>query len=86
MFSIAEKALYWLKRGKHSWAPQYMCHKCMLEMYTYAGNQQALDALLKAADWFVQFTQDISPELMDDMMDWEETEAMMELWADRHHR
>lgn len=85
MFPIAEKSLYWLKRGKHSWAPQYVCHKCMLgmlEMYTFTGNQQALDVLLKAADWFVNFTQDISPELMDDMMDWEETGAMMELWAD----
>ncbi|MBR5384187.1 MAG: glycoside hydrolase family 127 protein [Clostridia bacterium] len=85
MFPIPEKSLYWLKRGKHSWAPQYVCHKCMLgmlEMYTFTGNRQALDVLLKAADWFVRFTADISPDLMDEMMDWEETGGMMELWAD----
>lgn len=85
MFPIPEKSLYWLKRGKHSWAPQYVCHKCMLgmlEMYTCTGNKQALDVLLKAADWFDRFTADITPEKMDDMMDDEETGGMMELFAD----
>ena len=84
-FPIPEKNLMWLKRGKHSWAPQYVCHKCMLgllEMNQFTGNETVWEVLMGAADWFDRFTQDISPELMDDMMDWEETGGMMELWAD----
>ncbi len=84
-FSIPEKNLYWLKRGKHTWAPQYVCHKIMLglfEMARIAGNAEAWEILLGAADWFDRFTADITPGLMDDMMDWEETGGMMELWAD----
>ena len=84
-FSIPEKRLHWLVRGKHTWAPQYVCHKSMmglLDMYRFAGNEQALDVLLKEAAWFHRFTSSISRETMDNMMDWEETGAMMELWAD----
>ena len=84
-FPIPEKHLLWLKRGKHTWAPQYVCHKCMaglLDMYRYAKNEKALSVLKKAAHWFTRFTADIPRTLMDDMMDWEETGGMMELWAD----
>lgn len=84
-FSIPEKRLWWLKAGKHTWAPQYVCHKTMmglLAMYRYAGNQEALEVVLKEAAWFDRFTRDVSRERMSDMMDWEETGGMMELWAD----
>jgi len=83
-FPIPEKYLYWLKRGKHKWAPQYVCHKNMmglLDMYVYGENQQALDIVLRCADWFYKFTGDISNEEMDTMMDIEETGGMMEHWA-----
>lgn len=83
-FSIPEKYLLWLKRGKRTWAPQYVCHKTMaglLKMYQLTGNQQALEILVKAADWFYRFTEDITPETMKEMM-WEETGGMMELFAD----
>ena len=84
-FPIPEKRLFWLKNGKHTWAPQYVCHKVMmglLDMYRYIQDQQALEVVLRDADWFVDFTKDISRERMSDMMDWEETGGMMELWAD----
>ena len=84
-FPIPEKRLLWLKNGKHTWAPQYVCHKVMmglLDMYRYIQDQQALEVVLRDADWFVDFTKDISRERMSDMMDWEETGGMMELWAD----
>ncbi len=83
-FPIPEKYLHWLKRGKHKWAPQYVCHKNMmglLDMYLYAGNQQALEIDLKSADWFYRFTDDIPREQMDEMMDIEETGGIMEHWA-----
>lgn len=83
-FPIPEKYLYWLKRGKRKWAPQYVCHKNMmglLDQYLYVENQQALDIVLKCADWFYRFTNDITREQMNEMMDLEETGGMMEHWA-----
>lgn len=84
-FPIPEKYLYWLKEGRHPWAPQYVCHKNMmglLDMYRFAGNQQALDIVLKCAEWFYDFTNNITRENMDEMMDLEETGGIMEYWAD----
>ena len=84
-FGIPEKYLTWLRDGKRVWAPQYVCHKLMMglfDMYKYMGNQQALDVLLGCADWFYDFTNDISRETMDDMMELEETGGIIELWAD----
>lgn len=84
-FSIPEKYLYSLKKGKQFWAPQYVCHKTMmglLDMYLLANNKQALDIVIDAAEWFYNFTNDITRENMDHMMDIEETGGIMELWAD----
>ncbi|HET6484869.1 MAG TPA: beta-L-arabinofuranosidase domain-containing protein [Spirochaetia bacterium] len=84
-FAIPEKYLYWIKRGKHAWAPQYVCHKNMmglLDMHRYAGNTQALEILTKAARWFHRFTDDVTREQMSAMMSLEETGGIMELWAD----
>lgn len=84
-FSIPEKFLYSLKRGHAFFAPQYVCHKTMMglfDMYRYTQNMQAMDILIKCADWFYEFTNDISRETMDHMMDMEETGGIMELWAD----
>ena len=84
-FPIPEKYLYWLKEGRHPWAPQYVCHKNMmglLDMYRFTGNELALDIVLKCADWFYDFTNNITRENMDEMMDLEETGGIMEYWAD----
>ena len=84
-FPIPEKYMYWLRDGRHPWAPQYVCHKNMmglLDMYRIAGNKKALDIVLKCADWFYDFTSEISRETMSDMMDREETGGIMEYWAD----
>ncbi len=84
-FPIPEKYLYWLRDGRHIWAPQYVCHKVMmglLDMYRYAGNAEALEIVKSCADWFYDFTADISRETMDEMMDNEETGGILELWAD----
>lgn len=83
-FPIPEKYLYWLKRGKGTWAPQYVCHKNMmglLDMYVNTGNEQALDIVNKCAEWFYDFTNDISRETMDEMMEFRETGAMMQHFA-----
>lgn len=84
-FPIPEKYLHAIKRGQRFWAPQYVCHKAMmglLDMYLYAGNGQALEILKSCTPWFKRFTDDISRETMDFMMDFEETGGIMEFWAD----
>ena len=84
-FPIPEKYLYSIKAGKNFWAPQYVCHKNMmglLEMHLYAGNQKALEIVKLCADWFYTFTNDVTRENMTNMMDIQETGALMEFWAD----
>jgi len=84
-FPIPEKYMHWIKIGKRVWAPQYVCHKNMmglLDMYTFTGNEVALEILKKCADWFLRFTNDISREAMNEMMEIEETGGIMEYWAD----
>ena len=84
-FPIPEKYLYQLKRGVHFWAPQYVCHKVMmglLDVWQYLGDETAKETLLDCAGWFLRFTDDVPRETMNDMMDAEETGAMMEMWAD----
>lgn len=83
-FPIPEKYLYWLKRKKNVWAPQYVCHKIMmglLDMYLFGENEEAYQIVLKCADWFYRYTDDISRELMDEMMDMQETGGMMHHFA-----
>ena len=82
--SIPEKYMDWLARGKWVWAPQYVIHKTLmglLDMYRFAGNDQALDILVKWANWFQRWTGQFSREKMDDILD-NETGGMLEVWAD----
>ena len=84
-FGIPEEYMYRLKNGLEIWAPQYVCHKVMmglLEMYRCTGNEQALEIVKNCADWFYDFTGDITREHMSDMMDQTETGGIRELWAD----
>jgi len=84
LFPIPEKHLLRLKAGGRFWAPHYVCHKVLmglLDMHLYAGNEEVLPMISKAADWFLHFTEDISREKMDWMMDVEETGGLMEIWA-----
>jgi DUF1680 family protein len=84
-FPIPEKYLSWIKRGKRVWAPQYVCHKVMMglfDMHVFCGSETALKILSACGDWFHEFTDDISRETMDEMMDFEETGGILEIWAD----
>ena len=84
-FPIPEKYIYSLRRGVRFWAPQYVCHKVMmglLDMYIYAGNDEALEVLLGCTDWFYAFVKDTGTESLNRMMDLEETGGIMELWGD----
>ena len=81
--SIPEKYLDWVARGKGVWAPHYTLHKTLMglyEMAAYAGNEQALEIMVRWADWFLRWTAPFSREEMDDILD-VETGGMLEAWA-----
>lgn len=83
-FSIPEKSLVWLKRGKRTWAPFYVCHKTLmglLDMYLYTENTEALEIIIKASRWFTAYIAEVDDALMETVQE-EEFGAMMELFAD----
>lgn len=82
--SIPPKYIEWTTRKKYVWAPHYTIHKNMfglMEMYKLTGNKQALDILVKWADWFHKWTDPFTTEEMDNVLD-VETGGMLEIWAD----
>ncbi|MBZ5605825.1 MAG: glycoside hydrolase family 127 protein [Acidobacteriia bacterium] len=63
-----------LDARKNVWAPFYTVHKIMagmLDMYTLAGNKQALDVVQKMADWADQWTASKSETHMQDILETE---------------
>ena len=84
VFPIPEKHLDKTVKKQNVWAPHYVLHKTLMglyEMYAYAGNEQALDVLKRAAGWFVEWTARFSRDEMDDILDYE-TGGMLEAVAD----
>ncbi|GHU72676.1 hypothetical protein FACS189450_10900 [Spirochaetia bacterium] len=82
--SIPEKYLYRIAAGERVWAPHYTIHKTfmgLLDMYKYAGNQEALDIAINWSKWFLRWTAEISREQMDNILD-VETGGMLEIWAE----
>lgn len=70
--------------GVAVWAPQYTIHKLLMglwDMYAVAGSSEALEVLLRFARWFSRWTDDMSREQLDDVLD-VETGGMLEIWAD----
>jgi len=85
LFPIPEKYLLSLKAGGRFWAPHYVCHKILmglLDMHRFAGNEDVLPMISKAGDWFMRYTDGVTRETMNWMMDVEETGGLMEIWAD----
>lgn len=85
--SIPEKYLEWALQGRKGDAapgvPHYVIHKTLMglwDMYEFAGNQQAFRILLNFAKWFERWTDPISPQEMDGLLDFE-TGGMLEIWA-----
>jgi uncharacterized protein len=81
--SIPHKYLDWAARGKEVWAPHYVVHKTLMglfEMYELTGNEQALQILVRWADWFHRWTGQFSRTEMDTLLD-VETGGMLEVWA-----
>ncbi len=84
---IPEKYLDWIAKGKPIWAPQYNLHKLfmgLVDMYLYAGSQQALQIADRFADWFLNWSGKYTREQFDDILD-VETGGMLEIWAELLH-
>ncbi len=82
--SIPSLYLERIARGKWVWAPQYQVHKTfmgLIDMYRFAGNQQALEIADKWADWFVNWTDRFNEDQLAQLADWE-SGGLMESWAD----
>ncbi|MBN1248976.1 MAG: glycoside hydrolase family 127 protein [Anaerolineae bacterium] len=82
--SIPEKYFAWIAQGHRVWAPHYTIHKTLMglvDMAKYAGNQQALEILVRQARWFTRWTAQFSRKEMDDILD-VETGGMLEAWSD----
>lgn len=81
---IPEKNLEWAANGASVWAPQYVLHKTLMglfDMFRYAGNEQALEIMVRWAEWFHRWTGRFSRDEMDELLD-VETGGMLEVWAD----
>ena len=66
------------------WAPQYTIHKLLMglwDMHAVAGSAEALEVLTRFARWFSRWTEPMSREQLDDVLD-VETGGMLEIWAD----
>ena len=66
------------------WAPHCTVHRNMMglyDMYAWAGNQQALEILVKWARWFSRWSAQFTREQFDGMLD-VETGGMLESWSD----
>ena len=81
--SIPPSYLEWTAKGQPTWAPHYVVHKTLMglfDAYAISGNEQALEILSKAAEWFVRWSSKFDPDAMNNILD-TETGGMLEVWA-----
>jgi DUF1680 family protein len=81
---IPEKYLHWIKQGRAVWAPMYIVHRNMMGLFdahALAGNDKALELIVNQCRWLTRFTDGMSDDELDDLLDWE-TGGMQELFAD----
>lgn len=84
VFPLPEKYLHWIAQGRPVWAPMYICGKTLMGLlaaHRLTGNAEALEIVVNAARWFTRFTDPMSREQLDDLLDWE-TGGIQEVWAD----
>lgn len=81
--SIPEKYFEKLEKNEYIWSPQYTLHKTLLGLYhsaMYAKNEKALDILVNAADWYLEWTADMQNKNPHAVYSGEEG-GMLEVWA-----
>lgn len=83
-FAVPEKHLSWLKRGKYAYNPFYSIHKSLMgymDAWRFGGNGTALQMVKDCAAYFTAWSGDVTREMMDRIMDENETGGMLEVWA-----
>jgi DUF1680 family protein len=81
---IPEKFLHWIKLGRAVWAPMYIVHRNMMGLFDahrLTGNDRALELIINQCRWLTRFTDGMSDDALDDLLDWE-TGGMQEVIAD----
>ena len=81
---IPTKYLDRIAAGTPVWAPQYTLHKVLMglwDMHAYTGSSEALDVLLRFANWFHRWSGQFEREHFNRMLE-VETGGMLEIWAD----
>jgi DUF1680 family protein len=81
--SIPEKYFDRIAHDVWVWAPHWTVWKTfmgLLDMYRFAGNNQALEICRNWTKWFLRWTEQFSREKMDDILD-VETGGILETWA-----
>jgi len=81
---IPEKYLDFIVQNRMIWAPQYTIHKTfmgLLDMYTMAGNKQALEIAVNFSKWFHRWSAQFDKEKFGQILD-VETGGMLEIWAE----
>lgn len=83
--SIPEKYFEIMTRGQEPiWSPQYVVHKTLmglLDASTYLGDEGALAVVLRAADWFVEWSERLEASGRAGAVYGGECAGMLELWA-----
>lgn len=80
---ISEKQVLWTAQGKGFGVPIYNLHKLFMglnDLYQYAGQAKALQIADRFADWFVRWTEPLSDDQMDQIMEIE-AGGILEEWA-----
>lgn len=81
---IPEKYLHWIKQGRPVWAPMYIVHRNLMGLFdahSLTGNDTALQLVINQCRWLTRFTDGMSDDELDDLLDWE-TGGMQEVFAD----
>lgn len=81
--SIPEKYFKKLEKNEYIWSPQYTMHKTLMGLYhcaLYTHNDTALSILRSAADWYLDWTDDMQLKNPAAIYSGEEG-GMLEIWA-----
>lgn len=81
--SVPEKYFEKLEKNEYIWSPQYTLHKTLLGLYhsaMYADSEKALVILSNAADWYLDWTEDMAKKNPHAVYSGEEG-GMLEVWA-----
>ncbi len=83
--SVPEKYFGMLEKGQPVWSPQYTLHKTLMglfDAYRYDRDQEAMDVLAGASDWFDRWTAHMIEIGRGEVVYGGECAGLLELWAD----